>query len=185
MSSWLKGQQLDEYTWKTAFGWTEGVFLSPLQRVGQALRTHNRIDDLVDADEDAMIVVCGDVNADLDDVPVEAIRGGRGEYRQRQAGQTRLGALRAKPSPSPRVSRGYTLVRGGCETICSSRRRRSHVTEALRSTTSCYTMNRLSLPATSSTRNPTTHRLSQSFSCPGQMRVARTMGGENHAQLLR
>jgi hypothetical protein len=81
MSSWLKGQQLDEYTWKTAFGWTEGVFLSPLQRVGQALRTHNRSDDLFDADEEAMIVVCGDVNADLDDVPVEAIRGGRGEYR--------------------------------------------------------------------------------------------------------
>src|SRR5215470_13079351 len=33
------------------------------------------IDRLFDADEDALIVVCGDFNADLDEVPVEAIRG--------------------------------------------------------------------------------------------------------------
>jgi hypothetical protein len=34
------------------------------------------IDNLFDADGDALIVVCGDRNADLDEVPVEAIRGG-------------------------------------------------------------------------------------------------------------
>jgi predicted extracellular nuclease len=46
-----------------------------MKRVGQALETRILIDTLFDADEDALIVVCGDFNADLDDVPVEAIRG--------------------------------------------------------------------------------------------------------------
>ena len=75
LASSIQGQQLDQYTWKTASGWAEGFFLSSLKRVGQALETRIVIDGLFDADEDAMIAVCGDFNADLDDVPVEAIRG--------------------------------------------------------------------------------------------------------------
>jgi hypothetical protein len=46
-----------------------------LKRVGQALETRIVIDDLFDADEDAMLAVCGDFNADRDEVPVEAVRG--------------------------------------------------------------------------------------------------------------
>ena len=75
IASPIPGQKLDEYTWKTSSGWAEGFFLSSLKRVGQALETRILIDGLFDTDEDAMIVVCGDFNADLDDVPVEAIRG--------------------------------------------------------------------------------------------------------------
>lgn len=71
----VEGQQLNRNTWKTASGWAEGSFLSSLKRVGQALETRILIDKLFDADESALIVVCGDFNADLDDVPVEAIRG--------------------------------------------------------------------------------------------------------------
>ena len=63
-----------------------------MKRVGQALETRMVIDGLFDEDEDAMIAVGGDFNADLDDVPVEAIRG-CGEYRQRQDGQACVGAL--------------------------------------------------------------------------------------------
>jgi len=71
----IPGQKLDNYTWKTASGWAEGFFLSSMKRVGQALETRRLIDELFDEDEDALIVVCGDFNADFDDVPVEAIRG--------------------------------------------------------------------------------------------------------------
>jgi exonuclease III len=66
---------VDNYTWKTASGWAEGFFLSSIKRVGQALETRRLIDELFDEDEDALIVVCGDFNADFDEVPVEAIRG--------------------------------------------------------------------------------------------------------------
>jgi endonuclease/exonuclease/phosphatase family metal-dependent hydrolase len=71
----VEGQKLNNYTWETASGWAEGFFLSSMKRVGQALETRMLIDTLFDADEDALVVVCGDFNADLDDVPVEAIRG--------------------------------------------------------------------------------------------------------------
>lgn len=71
----IEGQKLDNYTWKTASGWAEGFFLSSMKRVGQALETRMLIDKLFDANEDALIVVCGDFNADFDEVPVEAIRG--------------------------------------------------------------------------------------------------------------
>jgi endonuclease/exonuclease/phosphatase family metal-dependent hydrolase len=69
------GQKLDDYTWKTSSGWAEGFFVSSMKRVGQALETRMLVDKLFDADEDALIVICGDFNADLDEVPVEAIRG--------------------------------------------------------------------------------------------------------------
>ncbi len=71
----VPGQKVDNYTWKSASGWAEGYFLSSMKRVGQALETRMLIDALFDAQENALIVVCGDFNADLDEVPVEAIRG--------------------------------------------------------------------------------------------------------------
>ncbi len=71
----IPGQKEDTYTWKTASGWAEGYFLSSMKRVGQALETRILIDKLFDEDGDALIVCAGDFNADLDDVPVKAIRG--------------------------------------------------------------------------------------------------------------
>jgi endonuclease/exonuclease/phosphatase family metal-dependent hydrolase len=71
----IPGQKVDNFTWRTPSGWAEGSFLSSLKRVGQALETRILIDSLFDADEDALIIVCGDFNADLDEVPVETIRG--------------------------------------------------------------------------------------------------------------
>jgi exonuclease III len=46
-----------------------------MKRVGQALETRLLIDRLFDTNEDALIVVCGDFNAETDEVTVEAIRG--------------------------------------------------------------------------------------------------------------
>lgn len=71
----IPGQKLNNYTWKTPSGWAEGFFLSSIKRVGQALETRIFIDQLFDADENALVVVCGDFNAEIDEVPVEAIRG--------------------------------------------------------------------------------------------------------------
>jgi len=71
----ISGQKLSLYRWKTASGWAEGFFISSMQRIGQALEVRMLIDTLFDADENALIVVCGDFNADLDEVPLEAIRG--------------------------------------------------------------------------------------------------------------
>jgi endonuclease/exonuclease/phosphatase family metal-dependent hydrolase len=71
----IDGQKVDQYTWRTASGWAEGFFLSSLKRVGQALETRFLVDSLFDADADALLAVCGDFNADSEDVPILAIRG--------------------------------------------------------------------------------------------------------------
>jgi endonuclease/exonuclease/phosphatase family metal-dependent hydrolase len=71
----IQGHKLDDRKWKTASGWAEGVFISSMKRIGQALEARILIDKLFDEDPCAMIVVCGDFNEELDEVCIEAIRG--------------------------------------------------------------------------------------------------------------
>jgi predicted extracellular nuclease len=71
----VSGQKKDTYTWKSARGWAEGFFLSSMKRVGQALEVRLLVDQIFDAEPEAWIAVCGDFNADGDEVPVTAIRG--------------------------------------------------------------------------------------------------------------
>lgn len=75
MPSVIEGQKETTYSWKSVAGWAEGYFISAMKRVGQALETRMFIDALFDHDPNARIIVCGDLNADIDDVPVRAIRG--------------------------------------------------------------------------------------------------------------
>ncbi|MCA9887716.1 MAG: endonuclease/exonuclease/phosphatase family protein [Anaerolineae bacterium] len=76
----IEGQMLDRYTWSSGAGWAEGSFVSAMKRVGQALETRILIDSIFDVaeingDPAPYIVVCGDFNADIDDVTMKAIRG--------------------------------------------------------------------------------------------------------------
>ena len=71
----IQGHKLSERTWKTAFGWAEGVFISSMKRIGQALETRILIDNLFDDNRCALIAVCGDFNEEFDEVSIEAIRG--------------------------------------------------------------------------------------------------------------
>jgi len=71
----IQGHKIDERTWRTASGWAEGVFISSMKRIGQALETRILIDKLFDEDPSALIAVCGDFNEEFDEVALEAIRG--------------------------------------------------------------------------------------------------------------
>lgn len=71
----IPGQKIDNFTWRSADGWAEGYFLSSLKRMSQALEVRRLVDQILDADPGARIVVAGDFNAAPDDVPVLAIRG--------------------------------------------------------------------------------------------------------------
>jgi len=70
----IQGHKLSERTWKTASGWAEGVFISSMKRIGQALETRILIDKLFDENPSALIAVCGDFNEEFDEVSIEAIR---------------------------------------------------------------------------------------------------------------
>ena len=71
----IPGQKIDSYTWRTADAWAEGVFISSMKRMSQALEVRRLVDQILDAEPDARIVVAGDFNATPEDVPVLAIRG--------------------------------------------------------------------------------------------------------------
>ncbi|NJA05295.1 endonuclease [Methylococcaceae bacterium WWC4] len=71
----VDGQMQDQYTWKSAAGWAEGYFIASMKRVGQALEVRRLLDSLFDADPQARIAVCGDFNATVGEVPLEAICG--------------------------------------------------------------------------------------------------------------
>jgi exonuclease III len=63
------------FAWLSADAWAEGVFLSSMKRMNQALEVRRLVDRILDEDEDARIVVAGDFNATPDEIPVMAIRG--------------------------------------------------------------------------------------------------------------
>ena len=76
IASNIPGQKIDNYTWRTVSAWVEGSFVSSMKRVGQALQMRLLIDKIFDDHgEDALIAVCGDFNAQEDEVPVKAICG--------------------------------------------------------------------------------------------------------------
>ena len=72
----IEGQYMaKEYRWRSASAWAEGYFISSMKRVGQALEARYLIDTIFDEDPAAWIIICGDLNSDCDDVPMNAIRG--------------------------------------------------------------------------------------------------------------
>lgn len=76
LASSIPGQKLDNFTWKTVSAWAEGSFISSMKRVGQALQARLLIDDIFDNHgEDSLIAICGDFNAETDEVPVKTICG--------------------------------------------------------------------------------------------------------------
>ncbi|MCA9897494.1 MAG: endonuclease/exonuclease/phosphatase family protein [Ardenticatenaceae bacterium] len=75
----VEGQKQSTYVWRTMAGWAEGSFISSMKRVGQALELRVLIDDIFDqldvSGEPKYIVACGDFNADVNEVPLQAIMG--------------------------------------------------------------------------------------------------------------
>lgn len=74
-AAFLPDRKTSRHTWKTMSGWAEGFFVAAMKRTGQALEVRLFVDQLFDEEEDPLIVVCGDFNADLHEVPVRTIRG--------------------------------------------------------------------------------------------------------------
>ncbi len=71
----IPGRKIDPFTWRTADAWAEGSFLSSMKRMSQAVEVRRLVDQILDGDHDAQVVVAGDFNATPDEVPGLAIRG--------------------------------------------------------------------------------------------------------------
>ena len=59
--------------WQDTRAWARGFHLATLKRIGQALEARLIVDDLLDADREALIVGAGDLNADLYEMPLRLL----------------------------------------------------------------------------------------------------------------
>jgi len=75
LASFIPGQKIDAFTWKSVSAWAEGFFLAAIKRNGQALEARMLLDRLFDADPKALVVVTGDFHADMREAPIRAILG--------------------------------------------------------------------------------------------------------------
>jgi endonuclease/exonuclease/phosphatase family metal-dependent hydrolase len=73
------GQKLGPFSWRTVGGWAEGFFLAGMKRAGQALEARLLMERLLDGDPDALVVVAGDLNADIHEVPLRILRAEPGD----------------------------------------------------------------------------------------------------------
>jgi predicted extracellular nuclease len=71
----IPGQKKDNFTWRSADAWAEGSFISSMKRMSQAVEVRRLVDQILDHDPEARVVVAGDFNAEPEEVPVLAIRG--------------------------------------------------------------------------------------------------------------
>lgn len=67
--------QTEGYKWLSHEGWAEGYFLSAVKHVGQAFETRRLLERILKEDTLAAIVVAGDFNSDIDDVPFKTVVG--------------------------------------------------------------------------------------------------------------
>ncbi len=65
----IPGQKLSAQRWGSLAGWAEGYFTATVKRSGQALEARLLVERIFDADPEALIAVCGDLNAGEEETP--------------------------------------------------------------------------------------------------------------------
>lgn len=69
----IPGQKVGPFVWRTSSGWAEGYYLASVKRGGQALEARLAVERLFDAERDALVMVCGDMNAEVTEVPLRIL----------------------------------------------------------------------------------------------------------------
>ena len=70
----IPGQKTAPLIWSTTAGWAEGCLAATVKRSGQALEARLLVESLFDADPEALIAVCGDLNAAMEETPGRILR---------------------------------------------------------------------------------------------------------------
>jgi hypothetical protein len=75
IAAFIPGQKLDAAMWRTTAGWAEGFYLAALKRAGQALECRLAVDRILAKEPKALVAVCGDMNAEVSEMPLRILRG--------------------------------------------------------------------------------------------------------------
>jgi endonuclease/exonuclease/phosphatase family metal-dependent hydrolase len=105
----IPGQKLSAQSWGSLAGWAEGYFAATLKRSGQALEARLLVERLFDAEPQALIAVCGDLNAGEEETPARIL-----QARVEDSGNPALAdrALEALEGRLPEARR-FTVLHGG------------------------------------------------------------------------
>lgn len=109
LASFIPGQKIGEFKWRTVSGWAEGFFVAAIKRSGQALETRFAIDRLFDTQPDSLIAVCGDMNAENQEMPLRILRGDDMET-ENPALSSRMMIPMERAAPE---ARRYSVIHGG------------------------------------------------------------------------
>lgn len=73
LASFVPGQKLGPFAWASVGGWAEGFFLAAAQRAAQALEVRLALEDLFEAEPEALLAVVGDLNAEDRETPLRIL----------------------------------------------------------------------------------------------------------------
>jgi endonuclease/exonuclease/phosphatase family metal-dependent hydrolase len=73
-AAFVPGAKANPERWVSVPGWAEGFHMAGIKRTGQALEARLVVDQLMDADPDALIAVTGDFNAQDNETPLRILR---------------------------------------------------------------------------------------------------------------
>jgi endonuclease/exonuclease/phosphatase family metal-dependent hydrolase len=105
----VPGQKLAPFAWKSVGGWAEGYYLAAMKRAGQALEARLLVEQLLDADPDALIAVAGDLNSDIAGTPLRILLGDEDDTGNPALAGRRLHAVEHALAPERR----FSLIHGG------------------------------------------------------------------------
>ena len=107
--AFVRGQKTGAWAWASVGGFAEGCLLAEMKRVGQAFETRLLIEQLFDADADALVAVAGDYNAAPNQMPAMIIRAAAVD-----TGNPALAARALHPLEATLpAARRYSVVHGG------------------------------------------------------------------------
>jgi endonuclease/exonuclease/phosphatase family metal-dependent hydrolase len=106
----VAGQKLAPFAWKSVGGWAEGYYLAAMKRGGQALEARLLVERLLDEEQDALVVVAGDFNADIAGTPLRILLGDPDDTGNPALAGRRLHAVVEQALPP---QRRFSLIHGG------------------------------------------------------------------------
>lgn len=102
----VPGQRQDG-VWNSVAGWAEGFYLASMKRAGQALEARLVVEELLDLEPDALVMVAGDLNAEEGEVPVRILRGAASDIEAPALAQRELLSLTRSLAREQRFSLLY------------------------------------------------------------------------------
>lgn len=114
LASPIPGQKLNAGAWGSLAGWAEGCFAATLKRSGQALEARLLVERIFDVEPEALVAVCGDLNAGEEETPSRILMA-----RAEESGNAELAprALEALEARLPEDRRYTVLHNGRCRML--------------------------------------------------------------------